>query len=222
MSRKFYTMSKNRFKPSLAGVGYLGVGPYKVRMNKKQNDTAYSVWSSIVHRVYKPHTNYIIRSYGDVTMDEKWHNYQNFAEWYYSQINRFGQVDFKWNVDKDLLFPGNRIYSDLYCCVIPSPVNTVLGDSAHARGLLPLGVTKNGPGYQAQCRTFGNSNKYLGTYKTIPEAQTVYWNYKIKAIRNIALLFWIYIPEPLAMRLIQFNHDDAIDYYGEDALIWSD
>lgn len=215
-------MSKDRFKPTVCGVGYPGIGPYKIKTTDNRNDPAYSVWNSILHRVHHPHSEAIVRSYKDVSIDTEWYNYQNFAKWYYAQIGKFGTVSFRWNVDKDLLFPGNKTYSPLYCCVIPSPVNTVMGDSAHARGNLPLGVTRNGSGYQTQCKTLNNSNKYLGTYKTISEAQHVYWNYKIKAIRQIALLFWQYLPESLAMRLIRFSQEDVIAYYGDDARIWND
>lgn len=200
------------------GVGFSGKGKYRPSQNNKPT-RAYSVWNQMFRRVYKPQNDYQIRCYKDVSIDPNWEDFQVFAAWYYQQIECHGEVEFQWHMDKDLLIPGNRIYGPNTCVVIPSAVNILFADCFHARGNLPLGVTRNGPGYQAQCGKKNKGSRYLGTYKTIAEAQNAYWCAKFQAIHSAALQYWKYLPEPIAMRLCAFDWNDAVAYYGDDAKI---
>jgi hypothetical protein len=210
---------KNIMRPSVHGVGYLGVGPYKTWDGKKCTK-AYAVWVDMLDRVYTPENDLIAMWYKETSVHTDWLCFQNFAEWYYKQINRFGEVSFKWHIDKDLTVPGNRLYSAETCAVIPSAVNILMTDHASGRGLYPLGVSSQNKGrsFQAVMTAYGKY-QYIGTYKTILEAQLAYWSAKFEVIRNTAIQYWQYLPEPLAYRLLTFDWPDAIAYYGEDAYL---
>lgn len=208
---------KNYMKPVVYGIGYVGDGPWMTSINRKTTKT-YKTWNDILQRCYAPrHENHKF-NWSDVTVHSDWLNFQNFAPWYEEQFNKHGKVNFKWEVDKDLLFPGNRQYGPNVCCLIPQAINGLLNDVKRARGNLPLGVTKTRNQYQARVNVFGKCHE-LGCYHTIAEAQLAYWSAKFKAIRDTAIQYWQYLPEPLAYRLLTFGWDDAIAYYGDDAVI---
>jgi hypothetical protein len=51
----------------------------------------------------------------------EWHNFQNFAEWFCKNYCD-ASMD-KWQLDKDIIVPGNRVYSPETCCFVPNAVN---------------------------------------------------------------------------------------------------
>ena len=67
----------NPYAPSVAGVGYLGVGGYSCTKNVH----AYNLWNSLLKRVYDGKRE----SYSNVRVCKSWHNFQNFASWCESQ-----------------------------------------------------------------------------------------------------------------------------------------
>jgi hypothetical protein len=207
-------MVKNPMRPTIYKVGFFGIGPYKL-------EKTYRTWSNMLQRVYEPPTEGHARQYAGTSVHTHWHNFQNFAAWYETQINRFGLVDFEWHLDKDLLIPGNRIYGPDTCCIVPLAVNMLFTDHAFARGNLPMGVSKSGNNYRAKVSQNGKI-KWLGSYPTIRLAQLSYWKAKFEAIQMTSVMYWNYLPEPIAMRFIAFGWEDAFAYYGDDARLWED
>lgn len=206
---------RNPMRPTIHNIGFFGAGPYRITK-------AYEKWLKMLNRVYNSKNESDIRSYNDVTVHPDWHCYQTFAAWYHRQIDHFDEVDFTWELDKDLLVPGNRIYGPETCCIIPEQINLILCDGAFGRGSLPLGVTKTkrGKPYKVRVNSFGEQI-YLGRYETICEAQKAYWKKKFEIIQHAAIIYWKYLPYDLAFRLVGFGQKEAYEYYGDDALIWS-
>ena len=116
------------------GVGYFGIGNY----NSKEHKQAYIAWNAMLTRAYS--TEYKIRfpTYNDVTVCEEWHNFQNFAEWCYSQKN-FGKDG--WVLEKDILVRGNKIYSPEFCRFVHYKINALIVKCDARRGNLPIGVS---------------------------------------------------------------------------------
>ena len=48
-----------------------------------------------------------------------------------------------WQLDKDILIKGNKIYSPDTCCFVPSEINNLFVGCNKSRGSLPIGVTFN-------------------------------------------------------------------------------
>lgn len=208
---------RNPIRPNVCGVGFLGVGSHRAKINYVPNPT-HQTWHDMLKRVYTPKNEDAARVYAGTSVHPHWHNFQNFAPWYHDRIDPFGSVDFTWELDKDLLVPGNRQYGPETCCLVPQHVNALFTDHAIARGNLPIGVHERNGYYRAKVNYLGK-NIDLGTHSTIAEAQLAYWSAKFKAIRDTAIQYWQYLPEPLAYRLLTFGWDDAIAYYGDDAVI---
>jgi len=113
---------KNPFHKSVCGVGFVGVGKYLRRTHKD----AYAKWSSILHRCY--YQEYIDKqpTYRDVTVCEEWHNFQNFAKWYYLKYPRSG--DFP-EIDKDLKSGHKKEYSPSTCIFVTKKLNSFMSNN---------------------------------------------------------------------------------------------
>lgn len=110
------------------GVGYFGNGKHLCRDSFGVMTSSYMAWSNMIRRCY---TNYASdpksRTYSaEVSAD--WHNYQNFAEWYCTAIEKFEAFSVAPKLDKDLLSLKARgnIYSKDTCCILPNIINCAL------------------------------------------------------------------------------------------------
>ena len=117
---------KNYEKPSVAGVGFIGVGEYEYKIDKK-NNKEYELWRSIIKRCYLNSFHEKHPSYKSITVCKEWHNYQNFAKWYHNNFP-YHIKGIKFELDKDLLQEGieNKIYSPSTCVFLPKKVNLFL------------------------------------------------------------------------------------------------
>jgi hypothetical protein len=201
-------------KALVHGVGYQGVGKHMTSDDKGKMTPAYATWNGMLKRCYKPRSIYNIINYEDVTVCSEWFNFQNFADWYETNLPNVKLVGSRWEIDKDLLIPRNKVYGPDRCCIIPNAINSLFLFQNKISKLLPLGVRHNGYSYVAY-----EGHSYIGSFKTVTEAQLAYWSVKFEAIRSAAIHYWQYLPEPLAWRLLTFDWADAHAYYGDDAII---
>ena len=94
-------------------------------------------------------------------------DFQEFAEWCQSQqgyMNKDGERF--WQLDKDLLFPGNKVYSENLCMFVPSEVNNLFHEPRESNGL-KLGVSicrSDNLKFQASCRVGMGKTKHLGVF----------------------------------------------------------
>lgn len=114
---------KNPFKPSLYGVGYSGVGEYNIKNSRKE----YRLWYGIFVRVYSKGKDEKNCYYG-CTINERWHNFQNFCE----DVRQLENYE-KWKksstkseyaLDKDIRVKGNREYSKDKCMFVLTSINS--------------------------------------------------------------------------------------------------
>lgn len=181
------------------GVGYLGEGKYKTRENGKAT-RVYSTWNSMLQRCYNEKFHERNPTYKDCEADEKWHNFQNFAEWYY---NNYYEIEGeRMCLDKDILVKHNKIYSPDTCIFVPQTINVLFTKSDETRGDSVIGTTLDYGKYVVQCsminpETGKSKCEYLGTYDTETEAFQVYKYYKEKNIKQVADYYGNKIPQKL-------------------------
>jgi hypothetical protein len=79
------------------------------------------------------------------------------------------------HLDKDIIKPGNKIYSPSLCAFIEPWLNTVLGSHESARGIYPQGVSyaSHVNLYRAKISIRGKQT-HIGHYKTQDEASLAY------------------------------------------------
>lgn len=139
------------------------------------------IWTFLVKRVGK-HPAYL-----DCT--NEFQSLADFREWAIKQVG-FHNLDFE--LDKDILIKGNRVYSPQTCVFVPTEINGLFSGCFHAkrRGPYPIGVSFNkGSGSfvaQMSSRQDRGLNKYLGSFPTVEEAFACYKAAKEAKIRRLA------------------------------------
>lgn len=163
--------------PDNYGVGYIGVGSY----NSKEHKIAFNVWRGVLQRCnsVKHHLKY--PSYIGCEIDSRWHNFQNFSKWYYENYNP--ETMQGWQLDKDFLFKGNKLYSPETCCLLPKEINCIKLFSKNI-SKLSTGVCEVKGVFVAKIDKY-NKKYHLGSFKTHLEAFRAYKIAKEKYVYEI-------------------------------------
>ena len=138
---------------------------------------SYSTWHNMLRRGYSESFQAEYPFYKGCSVCEEWHSFSVFEAWF-SENYIEGM-----SLDKDILVPGNKIYSPETCVFISKALNTLLADGGARRGDLPLGVCRHRQKYKAQVRD-QNTSKHLGVFDTPLEAHRAYQLAKAKVIEN--------------------------------------
>ena len=167
---------KNYMLPQVHGVGYLGAGTQKLSKCR-----AYGIWIQMLERCFTPK----YPAYADCTVCTEWLNFTVFKAWYESQQ---GSTDRSYQIDKDILFKGNKVYSPSSCMLVPANLNKLLENNKASRGTLPLGVSlhKGTKKYTARCCDAAGAYKHLGLFLTSDEAFNTYKVFKEGVIKCCA------------------------------------
>ena len=141
----------------------------------------YRAWTGMLERCYCSKFQAKQPTYVGCAVTNEWRVFSAFRVWMVAQ---------SWEgmeLDKDLLIPGNKIYSPDTCLFVSRAVNLLLTDHAAARGPYPQGVSwhKGGAKYQAKCSVNGK-RKHIGYFKTINEAEIAYLDFKSALIEDAA------------------------------------
>lgn len=172
---------KDRLKPKVFGVGFIGDETTKIDGKKTLH---YRYWSGVLQRCYCDKYKILKPTYGNCTSSANFKSFKFFREWCSSQVG-FGNEG--WSLDKDLLFKGNKLYSESTCVFIPQEVNSLILNKKSIRGVLPIGVSKH-----KEMNSFSSSlsvngkMKYLGSFKTPEEAFFAYKIAKEDHIKEVA------------------------------------
>lgn len=162
------------------GVG-LNDGKYPTTINGKVLKE-YDVWHKTLARCYSPTTQRKKPTYEGCSVSKNFQNYSYFLEWCLAQVG-FGCEDFQ--LDKDLIIKGNKIYSETTCLFLPRQLNNLLISSKAARGVLPIGVYAEGHKFSAQCCT-DRASRRIGSFNTPEEAFNAYKETKEAFIKRQA------------------------------------
>lgn len=171
---------------------------------------AYLAWNNTIKRGFSYREKH--PTYKDVTVCPEWLLFSNFRNWWIKNSVR------GWQLDKDILQKGNLVYGSDSCIYIPSYLNTLLADSAAARGDYPLGVDKNQNRFRSRVN-WGECQKHLGYFNTPEQAHKAWQIGKIGAIKeaivkyteeaNFLGVFDIHIVSALNERIVTLEDDIA-------------
>ena len=118
---------KDRLKPLVYGVGFIGEGKY----TSTANANAYQMWTGMLKRCYCPKYHKIRPTYKKCTVHEELRNFQDFAEFIYTFSTEEGLK--KVCLDKDIKIPGNKEYTKASVSLV-----TLSENSQHATGTLGI------------------------------------------------------------------------------------
>ena len=203
---------KNPYHKDLYGIGYFGEGNY----SDKEHHIYYRVWQDMIKRCYDKETIKKRPTYKQCEVCEEWHNFQNFAKWCDKNYYESSLKKESMQLDKDILFKGNKTYSPDTCIFVPQRINSLFIKSDKARGDYPIGVTlrKDNGKYRSQCDVqYGEEPRKqikLGQFDTPEEAFYAYKQFKENYIKEVTDLYKPYIPQKLyeAMYKYEVEIDD--------------
>ena len=173
---------KDRLRASVFGVGVVGDAPTRIDGKELRE---YVLWSGVVERCYCGKAQgRNAKSYEDCSMSENFRYYPYFKDWCNNQIG-FDQAG--WELDKDILVKGNRIYSEDVCVFVPHAINSLLLTNESKRGEYPIGVTfdKRNSKFRVCINKYGK-HSHVGHYRTIREASLAYKDAKERYVKEVA------------------------------------
>jgi len=189
---------KNPFDKSVYNIGYIGDGIHACRLDKDGMTQEYESWLLMLRRCYSERNKNKYPAYfGICFVNQDWHNFQNFAEWY--KENRY-DVNERLHLDKDILNPGNKEYSSKKCLLVPQRINELFTYKRNNDGL-PMGVRKTSTGRYST----GYNGKNIGTFNTLKEAFSMYKVHKESAIKEVATEYKNIIPSKLYDSLLNYE-----------------
>lgn len=190
---------KNPYDKTACGVGYIGEGKYITKENGRSTKL-YSCWVHMIERCYYEKNRNLHQSYyGTCSVCDEWLNFQVFAKWHEDHSYK---VNERLHVDKDIMFPGNKVYSPDKCILVPQRINELFTYKPKDNGL-PVGIRKTNNGkYGAR---YCNCN--LGTFDTLEEAYKKYAEKKEEVIKQIAEQYKGIIPPELYSALLRYKVD---------------
>lgn len=165
------------------GVGVNTGGKHRAKVNGTKTP-AYRAWHSMLRRAYCPKYHEKYPTYIGCSVANDWSEYQAFAEWF--ENHEYGNHGY--DLDKDLLLPGNKIYAPDRCVFVPQQLNKLLTDRGNARGQYMQGVSfdRGRNKFMAQIKINGKP-KNLGRFDTELEAYQTYKTTKEANVKNMAL-----------------------------------
>ena len=175
----------------------------------------YRKWLAMIERCYSDNFQKERPTYRGCSVCAEWSKFSVFLEWMESKDWSGKQLD------KDLLVPGNKVYSPETCLFVTTEVNTILNDCGLSRGDHKIGVSvcnKTGR-YKSACRAYGKTEN-LGTYETEGEAAAKYLEFKSNYIREISESQDVEVRDALLLRARIMTKEatklnsDTPKYYG--------
>lgn len=173
---------KDPMFPSVCGVGYTGeIGFFKAKTKE------YKLWQGMLMRCYDHKYRSNNKSYEGCTVSEEFKNFSNFYSWVNLQkgFNKKG-----WQIDKDLLSNGNKIYSEETCIFLPSVINCAITKGERKLSKTCVGVSFNNRTgkYEVRLSRFGKLERF-GNFYTENDAFFEYKKQKQQYLKCLAEKF---------------------------------
>ena len=166
------------------GVGYNDkMRPTKI-MGINRPIYHYNIWKKMLMRCYDPEFHLKHESYSACSVSDNFKSYTYFYDWCEKQKG-FGSPNF--DMDKDIISKGNKIYSERDCVFVPKEINQLFVNCKKSRGLYPIGVNFDSFAnrFKSALRVEGKSVN-LGRFDDPLEAFSVYKISKEKHIKKLA------------------------------------
>ena len=178
---------KDPYVPLVYGVGVLGTKyPSKVNGVKTKE---YDLWKSMLKRCYSDVYKKKRPTYEGCEVSDNFKSYEYFYDWCHKQIGFDNDGNGNpFQLDKDLLIKGNKVYSEDSCVFIPQGINKVLTKREGMRGEHLIGVYWHNASraFKAQVSKSAGKQEYLGSFNTEVEAFNAYKEFKEEHIKNMA------------------------------------
>lgn len=143
----------------------------------------YRAWKSMLGRCYSDKYQDRQPTYIGCIVSEEWKIFSNFRSWMEEQDWEGKQLD------KDLLFEGNKVYSENTCVFVTRMVNSFTTERAAARGEWMIGVAwhKGVNKFVSRCcNPFTKKQENLGCFDSEQEAHNAWLERKLELAYELA------------------------------------
>ena len=174
---------RDRTIPSVYGVGYMGNNPELKSSCNGKKCPIYDTWYRIIERCYSKKVHERFPTYIGCYTSEEFTDYSKWRIWY----DNYQYKHEGWQLDKDLLVKGNKIYSSETCVFLPHIINSVLTKSNKTRGKYLIGAyfdTHNNK-FKAHISKYGK-NTTLGYFENEIDAHLAYKEAKEEYLKELA------------------------------------
>lgn len=133
-------------------------------------------YASLIERCYAPYRLDIFPSYAECYVSKSWLNdYMTFYDW---AVDKYEDG---YQLDKDILVPGNKCYSAETCCFVSPATNYFFVNIPNKNPNLPNGVVQIRGMYKASYGKLG----YSHLVTTPEEAQMLHLEHRIRIADNL-------------------------------------
>jgi hypothetical protein len=148
---------------------------YQVKIMKERKPIwqcpYYCRWAHMLARCYSKEFQKTKSTYIGCAVCDEWLLFSNFKRWMENQDWRGKELD------KDILFEGNKVYSPETCAFVHKKVNMLTVSAGAIRGEYPLGVSfdkKKGKVKAECCNIFTLKHEFLGYFHCPQEAHNAW------------------------------------------------
>lgn len=145
----------------------------------------YRTWNHMLMRCYSTKYQELHPTYKGCSVTDEWLTFSNFRAWMETQ-------DFEgMQLDKDLLFEGNKVYSPETCVFVTQTVNLFTTDRGASRGEFLIGVSwyKRDGKFLAHCSNpFTKKKEHLGLFTSEQEAHEAWLKRKLELAHELAAI----------------------------------
>lgn len=198
--------ARHKSRTGVCGVGY-NTSNIPTKINGKHTPE-YAMWREMLRRCYSSEFQERFPHYKGCTVDASWHDFNNF---YNDLINMVGYESIgcrrSYNLDKDLLVRGNKVYSKDKCAIVPQEINKLIISRKSKRGEYPIGVhfSKSKGKFVAQVSLNGKYNMHVGYFDDVESAFLAYKSAKELRIKEMAKKYKNKISENVFLALINYE-----------------
>lgn len=126
----------------------------------------FHTWASLRTRTLDTNFKQRHKSYIDCSLCEEWMCMQNFCDW--AESTKPKDTSVKWELDKDLLIEGNKLYSPETCCWLPKEINLFLSKMGE-KAIYPKTLKDGSEVYvvfvrEGKEKQVEKGSHYIGTY----------------------------------------------------------
>jgi len=179
----------NKSNKLVCGIGVKGMDyPTTGNADNMQYSQIYRLWINMLTRCTEKFQT-AHHTYVGTTCSENFKSYTFFTEWCYVQAGFTAEaVGGCWQLDKDILVKGNKLYSEETCIFVPRRINMLLVKRDSKRGKYPIGVhfDKSIGKFIALHGDGSGKQKYLGCFLTKEDAFLAYKTSKEALIKQVA------------------------------------
>ena len=161
----------NYRKKPVFGVGINDIDYYT------RGTPVYLTWKSMLARCYSEYTRKGNPAYEGCSVCEEWKYLSKFKEWF-DQNHIDG-----YQLDKDILFPGNKVYSPETCCFVPQEINKLFKGHARTKGVA-VGVKKQYNKFVSEFRADGK--RYRMSFDTLEDARDFYNKHRLMHLFDVS------------------------------------